>query len=142
MPDLPGSRLLTWLRREHGDDLRAVLHFEPETHEWLYRRDEVAAHYDVRAFDESVETYRDIEPLVRRQSDIIDGGALRATVNVYDDIVLLQFPLDAGEGVVVSFDAAVGEDVVEVVATGLQLLLADVEEAQERMPEWIERDSV
>ncbi|MGM0399359.1 MAG: hypothetical protein ACQEQY_10255 [Halobacteriota archaeon] len=141
MTDLPCSRLLTWLQREHGDDLRVLLRYEEEEHEWLYRRDDVKAQYDERSFDESVDTYREIEPLVREQSDILDGGALRATINVYDDIVLIQFPMAIGEGVVVSLEATAGEDLVEIVATGLQLLLADVEAAKARMPGWVERDS-
>ncbi|UWG48874.1 Uncharacterized protein HSRCO_2614 [Halanaeroarchaeum sp. HSR-CO] len=139
MTDLPCSRLLTWLQREYGDDLRVLLHYEESEYEWLYRRDDVRAQYDERSFDESVDTYREIEPLVREQSDILDGGALRATVNVYDDIVLLQFPMRPGEGVVVSLEATAGADLVEIVATGLQLLLADADAAQARMPDWVKQ---
>ena len=137
MSDIPCSRLLTWLQNEHGDELRVLLRYDGTDNEWLYRRDDVVANYPEADFEESVDTYREIEPLVREQSEIIDGGALRATVNVYDDIVLIQFPLAPGEGVVVSFDADVGKDLVEIVATGLQLLLADVGSALDRMPDWV-----
>lgn len=137
MSDLPCSRLLTWLQNEHGEDLRVLLRYDGGDHEWLYRREDVVANYPEAEFEKSVETYRDIEPLVHDQSEIIDGGALRATVNIYDEIVLLQFPLEPGEGVVVSFDANVGKDLVEIVATGLQLLLADFEAALDRMPDWV-----
>lgn len=136
----PQSRLRTYLERTQGDRLRVVATYDEDEYDWLYRRDDVVEKFSEDEFAASFETYRKVDPAVAEQADIMRAGNHRATVNVYDDIVLIQFPLGEGRGAVVSLDAEVGADMVEIVADGLQLLLADREDAG-AVPAWIDDES-
>lgn len=136
----PQSRLTRYLERTQGDRLRVVATYDGEDYEWLYRRDDVAEKFSDEEFAASFETYRNVDPAVAEQADIMRAGNHRATVNVYDDIVLIQFPLHDGQGAIVSLDADVGADMVEIVADGLQLLLADQDDA-DAVPAWVDEES-
>ncbi|MFB6125585.1 MAG: hypothetical protein ABEJ59_06465 [Halanaeroarchaeum sp.] len=116
----PQSRLTRYLERTQGDRLRVVATYDAEGYEWLYRREAVLEKFSDAEFTASFETYRNVDPAVAEQADIMRAGNHRATVNAYDDIVLLQFPLGEGRGAIVSLDAEVGADMVEIVADGLQ----------------------
>lgn len=140
MGDMPSSRLVQWLKRTQGDDLRVVGVYDDSGGEWLYRRPDVADAYPESAFEESIETHRTWAKAVMKQADIIEGGDLRATVNIFDDILIINFPMDHDRGAVVALEAKVGEDLVEIVATGLQLFLDDREAALSRLPSWIDEE--
>ncbi|MFB6133581.1 MAG: hypothetical protein ABEJ55_01155 [Halanaeroarchaeum sp.] len=141
MDEAPSSRLLEWLKRTQGDDLRVVGVYDGSGGEWLYRRPDVADAYPESAFEESLETHRTWAKAVMEQAEIIEGGDLRATINVFDDILIINFPLDHERGALVALEAKVGEDLVEVVANGLQLLLDDREAALSRLPSWIDEEA-
>lgn len=134
MTDISTSRLVAWLKRKKGEELRVVGRYDSTEVEWLYRRDDVHSTYTVDDFAASVDAYRGLVPAVESLTDTLQAGDHRATVNVYDQLVLLLYVLDPERGVVVSFDTPVGEDMVEIVTDGLQLLLADQDDREAEPP--------
>lgn len=135
MDERPYSRFTRWLKRSHEDTLRLVLRYDGSEAEFLHLRADVEGEYSPEELEGITETHRNIAPAVETQSERVRGGSHRATVNYYDDFLIIQYPLEGSKGVVVSLDAEVGHDHVETVATGLQLLWAD--EADREIPEWI-----
>lgn len=118
--------------------MRAVATYDDTDYEWLYRRQDVEEGYPQTAFDRTFDNYRRIAPIGLDQERAMDVGDLRANVTVYDRAVVIQFALTETEGMIVSLDAEVGEDMVEVIATGLQLIVADRDEGTTAMPGWVE----
>ncbi|MFB6071152.1 MAG: hypothetical protein ABEJ76_09025, partial [Halanaeroarchaeum sp.] len=105
-------------------------------HEWVYRREDVAAAYTDQEFADTFENYRLIAPLVADQEDLLQAGDLRANVQLFDSVILIQYLHPSGAGTIISFDADLGLDLVEIVATGLQLLVGGETDAEGDLPEW------
>lgn len=133
----PPSRLVRWLERTQAGHLRVVARYDEDGYEWLFRRDDVADTYSQDAFDRTFDNYRWIAPIAFDQAEAMEAGSLRANLNVFDRVIVIQFLETPEQGTIVSFDADIGEDLVEIVANGLQLLIGDRE--ADAMPEWVTR---
>lgn len=94
-----------FLHEQAGDSLRAVRVYSPERHRPLYVREDVAA----RRTDEHRSR------IVERAQEELSGKAagewafmedgLQAVVRVFGDAVVVNLPLSADRGVLVSLDA-------------------------------------
>jgi len=102
MPPASAQRLVEYLRRRVGDDLRGVAFYDESGCDILYLRE------DLRGDDPSTVAERMISYLKHesrsRERRVFPFGELNGTVRSFEDAAVMHFPLTQARGVVVTLD--------------------------------------
>lgn len=122
---LDSSRLVDWLQRTQEDRLRLIADYDADDYELRYVRPVLEEMYDEEDWEATFENHRLVAPLGYDQANTIQAGDVRANITVFDRVIGIQYLEGESRGTIVSLDAEPGIDLIEIVATGLQLLLDD-----------------
>lgn len=109
----PGS-VVDHLKAHVGGALQAVVIYDQDRHRDLYRREDVAGRHDTDLERRVLDRFRD-EVERRSTEESLFEGALRATIRVFPERVVVHLPRDDQSGTVVVLDASVAQNAVEFV---------------------------
>ncbi|QDX41391.1 hypothetical protein [Salarchaeum sp. JOR-1] len=98
------------------DTLRVALHYEGDTHDILYKRDDITAEFTAEEFEEMAKNaiLKALDD-VPEQSEFNRWGTLDVTARWFNEVILVQIPLGEWEGVMLSFDRDSLDDYGELV---------------------------
>lgn len=96
--------------------LRVAVHYEGDDYSVLFRRDDIAELFTDEEFDETVKNaiLKSLDE-TPEQGEFTRWGTLDMTARWFDEILLVQVPLDEWEGVILSFDRADLDDYGDLV---------------------------
>lgn len=98
-----------------GDTLQAVIIYEEDHHRDLYRRDDIADLHDSALEREVLDVIRDDDRRRFTETSTSIEGAHRATVDVFENRVLLHLPRDESSGTLVVLDTTAARNLYEFV---------------------------
>lgn len=105
MPRSTAADLASFLQDRVGDNLRSVAHYDADSYDVVYLRDDVADQYSETDHDRVSREAR-LESVDREhQEDLYVHGRLECTVRAFENAVEMHFPVDDASGVTVALDA-------------------------------------
>lgn len=94
--------------------LRSVLHYDNESAEWVYIRDDVQNQYSTDRLEEAKTEILEAETGVRQQEGTYRVGSINSSITIWDEAIDMYFFRETDEskledGVVVSMDKNIYE---------------------------------
>lgn len=128
--------IAAFFRQETGQALRLVAHYDDESSDIVYLRDDLEETYDDSDFRETFQTHRADRAAAAGQSETIEAGTQHCTLRVYDSAIVFNFCQTDNVGTIVSVNPNVGRNLLTFVTRSLQKL---AEESPQHVtaPNWL-----
>lgn len=117
--------LVEFLRSRTGEALRGAAHYDDDTYDILYIREDVREQYTSAEITQIFATLRQEKQTAQYQERALHLGGHRCSVDVYRDGILMNFIQNDFSGTVISLDASVGSDLLNFIDSCLEELTAD-----------------
>ena len=114
---------VTALQERVGDELRVVGTHDADSWTVDFMREDVQENYETTELDDIADDLVLSEMGNTRQEDLYELGALRATMRLFEDGIIVHVPTGEHSGCLVSLDEHVdvtGRDVVDIVRRTLE----------------------
>lgn len=122
MTDTGINRITEYVRDRAGDGLRTVVTVREDGWELQYLRSDLKAEYAEEEYTKVVNTFRFKNPFLSPGTEHHPVGKRRAIVHYHENAIVLQFPLEEYDSLLVSLTPAAGRD-----------LLTFIEECRQRL---------
>lgn len=134
---LRASRTIAkFCRNKAGESLRGVYHYSDGEYEALYLRDDIAEQYTDEGLTDFFELVAESEDTDTQQEEALHVGTHHATLRLYDDALLLQFPQGEDIGTLIALDPTAGRDISAFVVQCLETLHQTSEQDVQNAPVW------
>lgn len=114
--------LADFLQRKADDYLRSVIHYEGETYNIVFLRDDVKSGYSDEDVEEIVEELFWEGYSTPLQESVYPHGELNCTIRCFENVVGMHFPHDDTAGTAVSMDAQAARDLYSFVGDCLTVI--------------------
>lgn len=112
--------LAEFFEDEVGDALRLVAHYDADTLDIIYLRDDLEDHYSESDFEQTFAIHRREKEEAIQQEAVIDAGKHHCTIRLFDEAIVFNFSQTDSMGTVVSLSPDVGRNLLAFVTTCLQ----------------------
>lgn len=128
--------LSSFFREEAGEALRVVAHYDTDSTEFIYLRDDLADGYSETDFERAFEIHRRDKEAAAHQESVIDAGRHHCTLRVYDGAIVFNFAQTGKIGTIISLDPDIGRNLLSFIMKCLHEL--DIHSQQEvSVPKWV-----
>lgn len=115
MTDAGINRVTEYIRDQVGDGLRTVVVVRNDGWELHYLRSDLEDEYTEDEYTEVLTTFRFDESFLSPGTDKYPVGKRRAIVHYHENAVVLQFPLEEHDSVLVSLTPAAGRNLLSFI---------------------------
>lgn len=114
--------LAEFFEEKTGTALRLVAHYNDESVEFVFLREDLEDHYTEADFERTFAIHRQEKETAVRQESAVDLGRHHCTLRVFDEAIVFNFAQSGGLGTVVSLSPEVGRDLISFITRCLQEL--------------------
>lgn len=109
-------RLHQYCYERAGDDLRTVMIYSEDDHDFVYLRDDLRADYDEDLLAPVLDQARTVHETLNEvsESDVLLGQS-RATVHAFDRAFVIQLFYSQTDGIIVSFELETGRNLLSFI---------------------------